>query len=374
MLRTRSECLRSAARHARSRTMSERRRWTDRQLAWTVRADRRGGPSRLSAARRRERSGRQPPRTRLSAGMRAARPSPAPPSPRRPERPALADTPASSLAAVAGSLAERPQLRPRTPTGADLVAARVMAHSLKPPATLAIGAIAAMAVIGMAALSAVLAVVAARDTARAAASKRPRAPTPHGPSPPATCSLYRQAARGSGVPWPVLAAIGSIESDHGRSRAPGVRSGSTATAAAPARCSSTRATGHPRRGSATGSTPTTTAPQTSMTPRTRSRRPPPTCPSSRAAPTATSSQAILGYNHSPAYVRDVLARARAYARASDEQLATTIGEPTNAIGCADSDLAGRPARRTCAPPSASPRRAPSARCPRGHGPAPASRA
>ena len=37
--------------------------------------------------------------------------------------------------------------------------------------------------------------------------------------------LYRQAARESGVPWPVLAAIGSIETDHGRSRAPGVRSG-----------------------------------------------------------------------------------------------------------------------------------------------------
>ena len=29
----------------------------------------------------------------------------------------------------------------------------------------------------------------------------------------------------SPVPWPVLAAIGSIETDHGRSRAPGVRSG-----------------------------------------------------------------------------------------------------------------------------------------------------
>ena len=27
------------------------------------------------------------------------------------------------------------------------------------------------------------------------------------------------------MPWPVLAAIGSLESDHGRSRAPGVRAG-----------------------------------------------------------------------------------------------------------------------------------------------------
>ena len=54
-----------------------------------------------------------------------------------------------------------------------------------------------------------------------------------------------------------------------------------------------------------------------MTPTTRSPRPPPTCPRSCSAPTATSSQAILGYNHSPAYVSDVLARARAYARAGD---------------------------------------------------------
>jgi hypothetical protein len=48
-----------------------------------------------------------------------------------------------------------------------LAAALVSAPSLKPPATLAIGAITAMAVIGLAALSAVLAVIAARDTCSA---------------------------------------------------------------------------------------------------------------------------------------------------------------------------------------------------------------
>jgi hypothetical protein len=45
-----------------------------------------------------------------------------------------------------------------------LAAVVVSTPSLKPPATLAIGAITAMAVIAMAALSAVLAVIAARDT------------------------------------------------------------------------------------------------------------------------------------------------------------------------------------------------------------------
>jgi membrane-bound lytic murein transglycosylase B len=37
--------------------------------------------------------------------------------------------------------------------------------------------------------------------------------------------LYRVAGRDYGVPWPVLAGIGAIETDHGRSDAPGVRSG-----------------------------------------------------------------------------------------------------------------------------------------------------
>jgi membrane-bound lytic murein transglycosylase B len=38
--------------------------------------------------------------------------------------------------------------------------------------------------------------------------------------------LYRQAGARYRVPWPVLAAIGKVESDHGRTRLPGVRSGS----------------------------------------------------------------------------------------------------------------------------------------------------
>jgi membrane-bound lytic murein transglycosylase B len=38
--------------------------------------------------------------------------------------------------------------------------------------------------------------------------------------------LYCQTGAHSRVPWPVLAAIGKVESDHGRVRLPGVRSGS----------------------------------------------------------------------------------------------------------------------------------------------------
>jgi hypothetical protein len=48
-------------------------------------------------------------------------------------------------------------------------------------------------------------------------------------------TLYRQATRRcSGLSWAVLAAIGKVESDHGRSHLPGVRSGwNTAGAAGP---------------------------------------------------------------------------------------------------------------------------------------------
>ncbi len=38
--------------------------------------------------------------------------------------------------------------------------------------------------------------------------------------------LYRAAGARYRIPWPVLAAIGKVESDHGRARLPGVRSGS----------------------------------------------------------------------------------------------------------------------------------------------------
>ena len=100
-----------------------------------------------------------------------------------------------------------------------------MAQSVKPSATLAIGATAAMALIGMAALSAVLAVVVARDSCSGSGLEAAPSADSGRSIPGRYLRLYRQAANEAGVPWPVLAAIGSIETDHGRSRAPGVRSG-----------------------------------------------------------------------------------------------------------------------------------------------------
>jgi cell wall-associated NlpC family hydrolase len=44
-------------------------------------------------------------------------------------------------------------------------------------------------------------------------------------------ALYQRAGVRYGVPWPVLAAIGSTESDHGRDKAPGIRSGANGSGA-----------------------------------------------------------------------------------------------------------------------------------------------
>ena len=68
--------------------------------------------------------------------------------------------------------------------------------------------------------------------ARAAPARRPAAGQPS-PSQAAVADipahylrLYRQAGARYRIPWAVLAGIGEVESDHGRIRLPGVRSGS----------------------------------------------------------------------------------------------------------------------------------------------------
>jgi hypothetical protein len=101
----------------------------------------------------------------------------------------------------------------------------VTPHAVKGPATLTVGALVAMAVVGLAALSAVLSVVAAHGTCSEASVETARGGAAMREVPANYLSLYRQAAAKTGAPWSVLAAIGSLESDHGRSRAPGVRSG-----------------------------------------------------------------------------------------------------------------------------------------------------
>jgi NlpC/P60 family/Transglycosylase SLT domain len=82
----------------------------------------------------------------------------------------------------------------------------------------------------------ILAIAAATSTiAVLPGSWRTLAPTrqAHASIPPAYLALYQQAAElCPGLPWTVLAAIGEVESDHGRSTAPGVHSGTNFAGAA----------------------------------------------------------------------------------------------------------------------------------------------
>jgi hypothetical protein len=126
--------------------------------------------------------------------------------------------------------------------------------------------------------------------------------------------LYRDAGHRYGVPWPVLAGIGSIETDHGRSKARGVRSGVNRFGC----CAG------PMQFNLTDGPPSTWqryAVDGNDDGRTDVYDPQDAIPSAgnylRAllhAADGNLSQAILGYNHSQAYVNDVLARAGAYAR------------------------------------------------------------
>jgi hypothetical protein len=78
----------------------------------------------------------------------------------------------------------------------------------------------------------------AEDLGALAVPTRPRpAPAADRPAradiPPGYLRLYQRAARPcAGLPWGVLAAVGKLESDHGRSRLPGVRAGWNAAGAA----------------------------------------------------------------------------------------------------------------------------------------------
>jgi hypothetical protein len=126
-------------------------------------------------------------------------------------------------------------------------------------------------------------------------------------------TTYRAAGSQHGVPWQVLAAIGAIETDHGRLAAPGVRAGlnSYGCCAGPMQCNLTD--GPPstwQRYSVDGNDDGT-----------KDVYDPDDAIHSAANYLRTLlrnaggdiRQAIFGYNHSLVYVNDVLARSRTYA-------------------------------------------------------------
>ena len=122
--------------------------------------------------------------------------------------------------------------------------------------------------------------------------------------------LYQDTAEQSGLDWSILAAIGSIETNHGRSTLPGVQSGiNFATAAAAARCSSTspRPPGHWDRSGVDGNhdgSKDVYDPEDAI----------PAAAGYLKAGGAPDDyrRAIFSYNHADWYVDDVLAQAEHY--------------------------------------------------------------
>ena len=91
---------------------------------------------------------------------------------------------------------------------------------------LSIGAIAAaILLVVLTALVSVLTVVIEANTCGATNPQSAPSPQAEQGIPADFLALYRNAGREYGIAWQVLAGIGSIETDHGRLQAPGVRSG-----------------------------------------------------------------------------------------------------------------------------------------------------
>jgi Transglycosylase SLT domain len=155
--------------------------------------------------------------------------------------------------------------------------------------------------------------------------------------------LYREAGRRYGVPWAVLAGIGATETDHGRLDAPGVHSGfNTAAGVTGAGCCAGPMQFFANH-AMTGGRPTTWD-QYGVDANHDGRKdvynPEDAIPSAgnylrsllRDAD-GNLNRALFGYNHSQAYVNDVLARAGAYGGHTDEQLAAPVNEAsTGACG------------------------------------------
>jgi membrane-bound lytic murein transglycosylase B len=123
--------------------------------------------------------------------------------------------------------------------------------------------------------------------------------------------LYRQAGARHRIPWPVLAAIGKVESDHGRARLPGVRSGSNwAGACGPMQLGcvphSKAGNAWARYGRGSVYDPAAAIPAAARYLVDHGAR-------------RNLDRALFAYNHSRAYVARVKAIARRYARGGDRR-------------------------------------------------------
>jgi hypothetical protein len=232
------------------------------------------------------------------------------------------------------------------------------ATAAKASSALAIGAwMAAAVLVAVIALVAILSALIGQGTCAGAAADAPPSADAERGIPASYLTLYRQAARRHAVPWQILAGIGSIETDHGRSRAPGVHSGINSYGCCAGPMQFNLRDGPPSTWDRYGVDGDRDG--------TRDVYDPADAIASAANylrallhnAGGNLSQAILGYNHSQAYVNDVLARARAYARLTDSELVAPDGDPTVLAQCAGGgiDVPVGPANLRAARRVASPR-------------------
>jgi hypothetical protein len=200
---------------------------------------------------------------------------------------------------------------------------------------------AAAALLALAALLATLAAVITGAPCTPTITDAAPTHTAHDAIPRDYLTLYKQAGRDFGIPWPVLAAVGAIETDHGRSRAPGVQSGVNAFGCCAGPMQFNISNGPPSTWDGYGRDANHDGRRDVYDPE-------------DAIPAAARylrallelahgdlRQAILGYNHSGAYADDVLARAKTYANAPPQQLATLpAGSASNCSAARDTAAAG----------------------------------
>ncbi|MEV4808038.1 bifunctional lytic transglycosylase/C40 family peptidase [Nonomuraea sp. NPDC049421] len=149
--------------------------------------------------------------------------------------------------------------------------------------------------------------------------------------PPQYLDLYQQTAARNGIPWTVLAAVGKAESDHGRSTGPGVTTGTNqAGAAGPMQFMPGTWQAFGMDGNADGTRniydPADAIPAAAHYLR------------HSGAPTHLD-QALLRYNHDPAYVTKILRIADSYATScpplllsGSERGATAVAAASNWLG------------------------------------------
>jgi cell wall-associated NlpC family hydrolase len=172
----------------------------------------------------------------------------------------------------------------------------------------------AAAVVGTAILASVVSMLGAAGSAPSASN------TATSKIPPAMLTLYQEAAASCpGLPWTILAAIGTVESDNGQSELAGVHSGANAAGAeGPMQFE-----------------PATFAAYDQPVPPGGASPPSPYDPTDAvfaaarllcadgAAGGADLSAAVYAYNHSASYVAEVLALAQTYASSSPDTTAGT---------------------------------------------------